>query len=236
MYDWSRELQFPLMAGSSIPLTVRRPEIDIPLGTTFENAVSVGMGDIDAYGFHTLEALQCLVERRAGGESGIATVEFIEGDAVWKWRDSEGRWSIPLLEAALKTNSQTRPGRMEDNAKNPVVFLLEYTDGLRTASYLLQGHAPNFLFAGKVKGREAPVACNFGFTDPGARPLAHFDGLVFCIEHMFATGKPLYPVERTLLTTGALALLFESRGKGRMNTPMLNIRYQAPADAYYQTS
>lgn len=237
MYDWSRELKFPLMAGSSIPLTVRRPEIDIPLGTRLENAVSVGMGDIDAYGFHTLEALQCLVERRAGGEKGIRAVEFIEGDAVWKWRDSEaGRWSIPLLDAALKTNSRTRPGRMEDNAKHPVLFLLEYIDGLRTASYLLQGHAPNFLFAANVKGSQAPVACNFGFTEPGARPLAHFDGLVYCIEHMFATGKPLYPVERTLLTTGALALLFESRGKGRINTPMLNVRYQAPADAYYQRS
>jgi hypothetical protein len=235
MYDWSRELKFPLMAGSSIPLTVRRPEIEIPLGTTFEGAVLVGMGDIDAYGFHTLEALQCLIERRGGGEKGIRAVEFLEGDAVWKWRGSDsGRWSVPLLEAALKTNSQTRPGRMEDNAKNPVLFLLEYVDGLRAASYLLQGHATNFLFAGKVKGKEAPVACNFGFTEPGSRPLAHFDGLVYCIEHMFATGKPLYPVERTLLTTGALAFLFESRGKGRIDTPMLNIRYKAPANAYYQ--
>ena len=53
---------------------------------------------------------------------------------------------------------------------------------------------------------------------------------------MFATGKPLYPVERTLLTTGALSLLFDSRGKGRLSTPMLNVRYQAPADAYYQRS
>ncbi|MEJ7605705.1 MAG: hypothetical protein WKF37_05435, partial [Bryobacteraceae bacterium] len=235
MYDWSRELKFPLMAGSSIPLTVRRPEIEVPLGTVFESAVSVGMGDIDAYGFHTLESMQCLLERRAGGEKGIAAVEFIEGDAVWKWRDSEaGRWSVPLLDAALKTSPSTRPGRMEDNAKNPVLFLLEYVDGLRTASYLLQGHATNFLFAGKVKGRETPMGCNFGFTGPEARPLAHFDGLVHCIEHMFATGKPLYPVERTLLTTGALSLLFESRGKGRLSTPMLNVRYRAPKDAYYQ--
>lgn len=237
MYDWSREMKFPLMAGSSIPVTVRRPEIDIPLGTTFEHAVSVGMGDIDAYGFHTLEALQCLVERRGRGETGIASVEFIEGDAVWKWRDSDaGRWSVPLLDAALKTNPKTQAGRMEDNVKNPVLFLLEYRDGLRTASYLLQGHATNFLFAGKVKGRESPVACNFGFTEPDARPLAHFDGLVYCIEQMFATGKPMYPVERTLLTTGALSLLFESRGKGRLSTPMLNVAYRPPKDAYYQRS
>ena len=53
---------------------------------------------------------------------------------------------------------------------------------------------------------------------------------------MFATGKPLYPVERTLLTTCALAMLFESRGKGPLRTPMLNIRYRTPKDAYFQRS
>ena len=175
MYDWSRELEFPLMAGSSIPLTVRRPEIDFQLGTTFENAVSVGMGDIDAYGFHTLEALQCLVERRAGGEKGIAAVEFIEGDAVWKWRDSEaGRWSIPLLEAALKTNSRTRPGRMEDNAKSPVLFLLEYADGLRTASYLLQGHANQFSVCRKSEGHGSTGCVQFRIYRAGSSPARAF--------------------------------------------------------------
>jgi hypothetical protein len=35
-----------------------------------------------------------------------------------------------------------------------------------------QHRSTYFLFAGKVKGGEAPVACNFGFTEPGTRPLA----------------------------------------------------------------
>ena len=33
-----------------------------------DRALSVGYGDIDAYGFHTLEVLQCMVERRRGAE------------------------------------------------------------------------------------------------------------------------------------------------------------------------
>ena len=92
MYRWSKELNFPLMAGSSIPVTVRSPELEIPFGAEMENAVVLGYGGLDAYGFHTLESLQCMVERRAGGETGIKSVQWLEGDAVWRWRDSnEGR-------------------------------------------------------------------------------------------------------------------------------------------------
>jgi hypothetical protein len=235
MYDWSRELKFPLMAGSSIPVTIRVPELELPLGCALEHAVSVGYGDTDAYGFHTLEALQCMVERRKGAETGVAAVEMVEGDAVWKWRDSEaGRWSAPLLEAALATDPNVKLGRPEDNCKSPVLFLLEYRDGFRAASYMLDGHASDFLFSGKLKGRPQPAATHFGFTKDG-RPLAHFDGLVYAIEKMFVTGRPLYPVERTLLTTGALSFLFESRRqRRRIDTPELKIVYRAPLHDYFE--
>jgi hypothetical protein len=237
MYDWSRELKFPLMAGSSIPVTIRVPELELPLGCLLEHAVSVGYGDTDAYGFHTLEALQCMVERRKGAETGVAAVEMVAGDAVWKWRDSEaGRWSAPLLDAALTADPKTKPGRPEDNCKDPALFLLEYRDGFRAASYMLEGHASDFLFAGKLRGRPQPAATHFGFTK-GGRPLAHFDGLVYCIEKMFVTGKPLYPVERTLLTTGALSFLFQSRRqRRRIDTPELKIVYRAPLHDYFERS
>ena len=120
MYAWSRELNYPLMAGSSIPLTVRSPLLEIPYGAEIENAVALGYGELDAYGFHTLEALQCMVERRKGGETGIRSVEWLEGDAVWRWRDGPGRWSIPLVMAALSRNPSLKPGRIEDNVKQPV--------------------------------------------------------------------------------------------------------------------
>ena len=52
---------------------------------------------------------------------------------------------------------------------------------------------------------------------------------------MFLTGKRDYPVERRLLTTGAVSFLMESRQQGhrRTETPDLDIVYQAPAQAYY---
>ena len=236
MYDTAKELKIPFMAGSSIPVTVRVPELEIPSGAKIEHAVAVGYGDMDAYGFHTLETLQCMVERREGGESGVASVEWLENEAVWKWRDGAGKWSVPLLDAALATSPKTKAGRMEDNVKNPVLFLVNYRDGLQSAVYMLNGHSQGFLFSARLRGRPEPVATHMGFTSEG-RALPHFDGLVKCIEDLFVTGKPGYPVERTLLTTGVLAFAFDSREqKKRVDTPELSIRYRSPRDVFLQHS
>ncbi|MDQ6664255.1 MAG: hypothetical protein M3Z23_07660, partial [Acidobacteriota bacterium] len=236
MYGWSRELNYPLMAGSSIPLTMRSPALEIPYDAPLDKAVALGYGELDAYGFHTLEALQCMVERRKGGETGIRSVEWIEDDAVWKWRDGDGRWSQPLLAAALARNPSPKPGRLEDNVKKPVAFLLEYFDGTRAVAYMLEGQVKGWSFAASIKGRAEPAATFFKQGDePGSRPFPHFDGLTHCMEEMFVTGKPLYPVERTLLTTCTLSILFESRAwKRRIETKQLSISYRAPRDTYFQ--
>ena len=63
----------------------------------------------------------------------------------------------------------------------------------------------------------------------------NFSPLVDSIARMFITGRRDYPVERTLLTTGALAFLMESRYQGhrRLETPELKIAYRAPARSYF---
>src|SRR6476469_1194684 len=100
MVDASRRLRFPMLAGSSIPVTWRLPAIDLPLGCEIESAVMVGVGGSDPMDFHALEGLQCMVERRHGGESGVKSVQMLEGDAVWKAGD-EGRYYKELLASAL---------------------------------------------------------------------------------------------------------------------------------------
>lgn len=245
-YDWakaneiwqrSRRLGFPMMAGSSIPVTVRTPRLELALGTPLEAAVVVGYADLDAYGFHTLEVLQCMVERRAGGETGIDSVEMILGEDVWRWHDSEaGAWSRPLLAAALSRHPGGLPlDRAREGGKS-AVFILQYRDGLRGAAYMLNPHARHWLFAAQLKGQSQPVSTLFGPAER-TRPLPHFDGLVRCIEEMFVTGKEPWPVERTVLTTGALAFLFQSkRTGGPVRTPELNITYKAPKDAWFQNA
>ena len=56
----------------------------------------------------------------------------------------------------------------------------------------------------------------------------NFSMLVHGIAQMYQTGKPSHPVERTLLTTGALSFLMESASQGhkRLETPMLRVSYK----------
>jgi hypothetical protein len=55
------------------------------------------------------------------------------------------------------------------------------------------------------------------------------------MEKMFLTGKPTYPVERTLLTTGLVAAGVESlyRGQERYATPHLAIAYQPTRESTF---
>jgi hypothetical protein len=59
--------------------------------------------------------------------------------------------------------------------------------------------------------------------------------LVHGIAQMFETGRSPYPVERTLLTTGALSFLMESayQDHKQVETPALRVTYTAPAQSFY---
>jgi hypothetical protein len=234
MYDQSRELEFPFMAGSSIPLTWRQPALELELGTPVEKAVVAAYGPKEPYGFHALETLQCMVERRTGGEKGIAAVQCIEGPAVWKWTESND-WSRPLLNAALERVENRVPGAPEENTPKPILFLLEYTNGLQAAVYLLNDYITDWTFAAKIQGRSeiASTKC----WSRMLKPWSHATGLTYQIEELYLTRRPGIPVERTLLTTGALAALMDSSFEGarRLETPHLKISYRAPKESLFNT-
>src|SRR6266536_3314140 len=79
IYDTARELHVPLMAGSSLPVTWRRPSADVRPGARIREIVAITFHTTDAYGFHALEIAQALAEQRQGGETGIKAVQTVAG-------------------------------------------------------------------------------------------------------------------------------------------------------------
>ncbi|MBC8116729.1 MAG: hypothetical protein H7062_20230, partial [Candidatus Saccharimonas sp.] len=82
MVDTSRSMNFPFLAGSSLPVTWRMPAIDMPYGAEVEEIMCVAHGPVDIYDFHALETMQCMAERRRGGETGVVAMQALRGDAV----------------------------------------------------------------------------------------------------------------------------------------------------------
>jgi hypothetical protein len=240
MYDQSREHFVPLLAGSSVPLAWRRPELKLPLKCDLVEAVQIGFGPFEGYGFHALEGLQCMAERRKGGETGVRSVTVLQGEEMWKALDA-GRWSKTLLEAALPlVPAHARVDVRTVTTKNPdaAVFLIEYRDGFKGALAMLngwihEGPGDSFIFAGQIKGEEKPRATQFYLQQPD--PFGHFIYLVKAIESLIQTGHAPYPVERTLLTTGILDAVMRSRQEKKpIDTPHLKIEY-TPTDWPFAT-
>ena len=223
MYDRAQELEVPFMAGSSLPLAWRSPWIEYDLEAPVEEALSMARGGLDSYGFHALETFQCMVERRKGGETGIVAVTCLEGEAVWRAME-KAVWSGELTDAVCAAVEQKEEGEMEALCENPAVYLMEYADGLRTATLMLNGYMKGWGYAGRVDGRVEGMEV----TLPDD-PHAHFSYLSLNIQEMFLTGRPQYPVERTLLVSGALEALMDSRHRGhvRVETPHLNVSYRS---------
>jgi hypothetical protein len=228
MYDQSRELHFPMMAGSSVPVAWRRPPLELRTGVKLDGALAIGGGDAETSGFHILECLQAFAERRQGGETGVRAVQCLRGAAAWE-AARQGLWSRSLLDAALAP-VPVKDGRLEEVDREPTVFLIEYTDGFRAACYVSSRHVNEYAAAVQVAGRPRPVGTWCYLPKPQRD---HFSFLCNHIEKMFLTGRASFPVERTLLTTGMLAFLMDSRYAGgrRLETPELStIRYQ-PAES-----
>jgi len=135
------------------------------------------------------------------------------------------------MKAALSRGETVGPGRPED-VRGPVLCLIEYQDGFRAATLSLGGLVNEYLVAFRVQGRPAidSTLCYIPIENSN-----NFSMLVHGIAQMFQTGKPSHPVERTLLTTGALSFLMESASQGhkRVETPMLRVSYRPPAASFY---
>ena len=224
MYDRAVEMNVPFMAGSSLPVGFRSHPFELPMESDIESAVGIGYSGLDIYGFHALEAYQALVERRKNAERGVKWVRCLEGKEAWQAVDDG--WVAPdVMDAVYDVIPKSKKNIREDD--KAVLFQFEYTDGFRGTQFML----PSAGLTGvgvKLKGQK-PVAT--GFEERVEPRYPHFAYLLKAIENMVHTGRPTYPVERTLLTSGILDRALNSRAQGgkRLETPELEIKYQPVA-------
>jgi len=257
-FDWakemvatSRDLGFAFCAGSSLPVTWRMPAIDLPYGAEVEEVLCVAIGGVDSYDFHALETIQCMAERRRGGETGVVAMHALRGDAVWPMLEAKswkaGGCDPKLFEACLsRSHTLAQPPtfnhryptvpQMREWVKQPIAYRFEYADGLRGTMLLMNGLVDDFTFAARLKGQAEPLSTLFYL--PPLPNVVYSAALMSKAEETFLTGTAPYPIERTLLTSGLVAAGMKSLavGQKRIETPQLAVRYQAARESTFWQS
>ena len=227
MYDTCQRHRIPFMAGSSVPLRQRRPPLDLPANCVIDEAISIHGGSFESYDFHAIEVLLALLEARRSGETGVAHVEFLSGDALFQ-AARRGRWSIDLARAAMRAelgDSVPDITRPIDNVPAHGI-LLTFRDGTKATVLKLGSSITRWNFASQLRGEPRPRAMSHYVGPWHNRCL--FMALAHAIQRFFVTGRAPYPVERTLLATGIVEAAVRSRAAAeRLATPHLDIAYPA---------
>lgn len=225
-YDTAKRMKIPLIAGSSLPGTWRYPATDVPRKAKLEQLVAFSYGGFDSYGFHGLEMVQSLVARRKGGETGVRSVRCLSGDDVWT-AEKDGIYDGAIFDATIKCLQHPPPADkpLKELVRDPALFIVDYNDGLRVNMFHLNGAFREFAAGWKTADGKVDATL-FWLQD--ARPYNHFEHFLRGIEPLMHTGKPPWPVERTLLVSGTLdALLISRRDSGKvLKTPYLDVSYQ----------
>jgi hypothetical protein len=246
MVEASKRLGFPFLAGSSLPVTWRIPAVEVPLQAPLVESVCVGYGGLDSYDIHGLETAQCMSERRAGGETGIKSVQALRGAKVWEIL-AEREGTQRLFFAAMARSFTCRGSEryscalpdlewLKKNHRNPLAYFFEHLDGFRTSVFLLDGLVTDFNYAGLERGGRIHSCQMYLPMPPAFSTLADFfNPLVNHIEQMILDRAAPYPVERTLLTSGMTLSAIESMYRGGivLPTPELKVAYSAPAQSCF---
>ncbi|WP_422930907.1 hypothetical protein [Singulisphaera sp. PoT] len=230
MVETSRRLNFPFMAGSSVPLAQRRPPLDLPEGAELRQAVSIHGGGLESYDFHGIEVLQSMVESRRGGETGVKSVQFLPQSVVWDVaKEIDGNLELASAAMTAELGAGTAPVQellAKQFAKSHTHgILIEYVDGLKGMILKVGDDATRWNFATRIGAETTPRAAHFYVGPWQNRNL--FKALSHAIQTMFHTGKAPYPVERTLMTSGILDSAMDSyiaEGKA-IETPQLRFSY-----------
>jgi len=240
MVERARKLMVPFMAGSSIPGTHRDPSVELPRNCEIEAAVSIGYGHLEHYGFHAIEGMQCMVERRKlavakpgeAPQQGVKAVTTHMGPEIWAKIDADPRVKR-TFEAALSQVKSHAKGEVREVARRDSGLIeIEYRDGLRAyivmiSGWIGEGDGGAFTFAAQLKGVPEPISTLF-YLDNRTETFPHFMLLMKAIDAMLRSGHAVSPVERTLLTSGITEMVMRSRARygERIETPHLDVSYR----------
>ena len=216
LYDRVKDMRIPFFCGSSLPHTWRRPALDFPRGIELDEVMAVSFSDLEEHGYHAVELMQAMAERRQGGETGVESIRCVEGEAVWKLG-----WSQDLLDAALR--HRVNPGYGKE-CKQPQAIQVRYRDGLKATILNLNGLTLDYLFAARDKSGRVHSSCFY----IQLYVHNHWSFMVRAFEELVLTRRQAFPIERTLLSTGITLFGLESRLQGQqwLDTPQLSsIRY-----------
>ena len=236
MFDKSRELNFPLTGGSSIPIYFRKPEIEIEIDTPIKNSIVVGGAGDEGGIFHAIDVLQGFVEHRKGGETGVKTIQSIRGSEAWKWVENNP-WASKLLDAVAKS-FDFKPGYFQESPQTNIC-VIEYNDGTKAA--VIGGRGVGWTFAGEIAGKNEPTIISMlGWAGPYDQYHAS-NAQPHWITEMMVTKKEPFNAERLLLSTGITNHYMESNWEGskysavgrRLETPALNIKYRSTRGAQF---
>jgi hypothetical protein len=236
MYDKSRELNFPLTGGSSIPTYYRKPEIELDIDTPIKNSVVLGGTEDEGAIFHAIDVLQCFVERRKGGETGVRSVQSIRGPETWKWVE-RNPWAAKLLDSVAK-NFELKPGHFQENDRANMC-IVEYNDGTKAA--VISGRGVGWTWAGEIEGHNDPTIISMlGWPGPFDQYHASNSQPHWIIE-MMVTKKEPFNAERLLLSTGITNYYMESNWENgryspvgrRIETPFMNMTYRSTRGAQF---
>ncbi|HKO18377.1 MAG TPA: hypothetical protein VJU82_05785 [Acidobacteriaceae bacterium] len=238
MFDKSRELNFPLTGGSSIPSYFRKPEIELTVDTPIKNSIVLGGAGDEGAIFHCVDVLQAFVDRRKGGETGVRSVQSIRGPETWKWVESNP-WAANLVEAVRK-NFDLPQGHFQEG-RRPNVCIVEYNDGTHAA--VISGEGVGWTYAGEIEGQKDPtIVSMLGFPGPISQYHAANAHEHWLIE-MMLTGKEPFNAERLLLSTGIVNYYMDSNWENgrysavgrRIETPYMNMKYRSTHGPLFET-
>ena len=163
----AKALKVPLMAGSSLPVTWRLPAPGSAAGSGVDGRHDRLAGEIEIFGFHALESLQCMVERRdrKGKPQGVAAHD-LPGGRGRLGGGRPGSLVLGIAQRRLEPEPHLEPRRRPpehprlhppagptDLPAHPIAFLVEYADGLKAGVLILNGHIDDTSIARPARRR-----------------------------------------------------------------------------------